>query len=90
VGLRKAEFVKLKRRKNMPLITVKMIEGVFTTAKKKEMVTKLTDALVSVEGEALRPYTLVLLEEVRSGDWSVGGKTLTTADVHAIAAGKAA
>jgi 4-oxalocrotonate tautomerase len=74
----------------MPLIQVKMIEGVFTTAKKKEIITKLTDALVSVEGENLRPYTLVLLEEVRSGDWSVGGKSMTTADVHAVAAGKVA
>jgi 4-oxalocrotonate tautomerase len=74
----------------MPLIEVKMIEGVFTTAKKKEIITKLTDAMVSIEGEALRPYTVVLLEETRSGDWGVGGKTLTTGDVHAIAAGKTA
>lgn len=74
----------------MPLIEVKMIEGVFTTAKKKEIITKLTDAMVSVEGEALRPYTVVLLEETRSGDWGVGGKALTTAEVQAIAAGKAA
>jgi phenylpyruvate tautomerase PptA (4-oxalocrotonate tautomerase family) len=49
--------------KNMPLIQVKMIEGVFTTAKKKEIVTKLTDTMVAIEGEALRPYTVVLLEE---------------------------
>ena len=69
----------------MPLLNVKMIEGVFTTAKKKEIITKLTDAMVSIEGENLRPYTLVVLEEVRSGDWSVGGKSLATADVHALA-----
>lgn len=74
----------------MPLIQVKLIEGVFTTAKKKEMITKLTDAMVSVEGENMRPVTLVILEEVRSGDWSVGGKSLSTADVHALAAGKVA
>jgi 4-oxalocrotonate tautomerase len=74
----------------MPLIQVKMIEGVFTTAKKKEIITRLTDAMVAVEGESLRPYTLVVLEEVRSGDWAVGGKSLTTADVHAIAEGKVA
>ncbi len=72
----------------MPLIEVKMIEGVFTTAKKKEIIAKLTDAMVSIEGEALRPYTTVILEEVRSADWGIGGTALTTADVHAIAAGK--
>lgn len=70
----------------MPLIEVKMIEGVFNAAKKQEIVKKLTDTMVSIEGEALRPYTLVLLEEVKSGDWGVGGKGLTTSDVHAIAA----
>ena len=74
----------------MPLIEVKLIEGVFTTAKKKEMITKLTDAMVSVEGENMRPVTLVIIEEVRSGDWSVGGKPFTTADVQALAAGKVA
>ena len=74
----------------MPLIQVKMIEGVFTTAKKKEIITKLTDTMVAIEGEALRPYTVVVLDEVRSGDWGVGGKSLSTADVHALASGKVA
>ncbi len=73
----------------MPLIQVKMIEGVFTTAKKKEIVTKLTDTMVAIEGESLRPYTVVLLEEIRSGDWGVGGTALSTSDVHALqSAGK--
>ncbi len=74
----------------MPLIEVKLIEEVFTPAQKKEIITKLTDTMVSIEGENLRPFTLVLIEEVHSGDWGVGGKGLTTADVHAVAAGKGA
>ena len=69
----------------MPLIEVKMIEGVFNAAKKQEIVKKLTDTMVAIEGEALRPYTTVILEEVKSGDWGVGGKGLTTSDVHALA-----
>lgn len=72
----------------MPLIQVKLIEEVFTPAQKQEIISKLTDALVAIEGEALRPYTLVTVEDVRSGDWGVGGKTLTTSDVHALQAGK--
>jgi 4-oxalocrotonate tautomerase len=71
----------------MPLIQVKVIEGVFTEAQKREMVHKLTDAMVSVEGEAMRPVTWVVVEEVRSGDWGIGGKPLTAADVKALAAG---
>ena len=72
----------------MPLIQVKLIEEVFTPAQKKEIIAKLTDAMVAIEGENLRPYTLVTVEDVRSGDWGVGGKAITTGDVHALAAGK--
>lgn len=72
----------------MPLIQVKLIEEVFTAAQKKEIITKLTDAMVAIEGENLRPYTLVTVEDVRSGDWGVGGKPLTTSDVRALAAQK--
>ena len=72
----------------MPLIQVKVIEGVFTEAQKREIVKKLTDAMVSVEGEAMRPVTWVVVEEVKSGDWGIGGKALTTADVMALAAGR--
>src|SRR6516165_7018970 len=72
----------------MPLSQVKVIEGVFTGAQKREMIHKLTDAMVSIEGEALRPVTWVVLEEVKSGDWAVGGRALSTADVKELAAGK--
>jgi 4-oxalocrotonate tautomerase len=71
----------------MPLINVKLIEDVFTPAQKREIVERLTDAMVSVEGENMRPVTWVIVEEVRSGDWGIGGKPLTTGDVKALAAG---
>ena len=71
----------------MPLINVKLIEGVFTPKQKQEMIRKLTDTMVSIEGENMRPVTWVVIEEVRSGEWGVGGKPLTTADVKALAAG---
>jgi 4-oxalocrotonate tautomerase len=68
----------------MPLVTVKVIEDVFTPDQKKEMIRKITDAMVEVEGESLRPVTWVVLEEVRSGDWGIAGNALSTADVHAL------
>jgi 4-oxalocrotonate tautomerase len=71
----------------MPLVQVKVIEGVFTEAQKREMVRKLTDAMVAIEGENMRPATVVIVEEVKSGGWGIGGKPLTTADVKALAAG---
>jgi len=72
----------------MPFVQVKIIEGVFSQAQKREIIEKLTDTMVSIEGENMRQVTWVVLEEVKSGDWGIGGKTLTTDDVKALAAGK--
>jgi len=74
----------------MPLIQVKLIEGVFTETQKREMVRKLTEAMISIEGENLRPVTWVVVEEIKSGDWGIGGKPITTADVHQLAANRTA
>jgi 4-oxalocrotonate tautomerase len=71
----------------MPLIQVKLIEEVFTPAQKKEIITKLTDAMVAIEGENMRPVTWVLIEDVQSGDWGIGGQAMTTDAVRALAAG---
>ena len=72
----------------MPLIQVKVIEGVFTIEQKWEIIRKLTDAMVSIEGENMRPVTSVVIEEIKSGEWAIGGNPLTTADVKNLAAGK--
>ena len=74
----------------MPFISVKVIEGVFDAAQKRQIVEKLTDAMVAIEGENMRPVTWCVVEEVRSGNWGIGGKPLTTADVKNLAAGQPA
>ncbi|GAA0438782.1 4-oxalocrotonate tautomerase [Acrocarpospora corrugata] len=71
----------------MPLINVKVIEGVFDDAQKAEIVKSLTEAMVTIEGENMRSVTWVVIEDVKSGDWGIGGQPLTTADVKALAAG---
>lgn len=71
----------------MPLINVKVIEGVFSDQQKQEIVRGLTEAMVAIEGENMRPVTWVIVEEVRSGDWGIAGKPLTTEDVRALASG---
>ena len=73
----------------MPLINVKVIENVFTAQQKRDIVERLTEAMVTIEGENMRPVTWVVIEEVNSGDWGIGGKPLTTADVKALAGGMA-
>ena len=70
----------------MPLINIKVIEGVFSPEQKTQIIRRLTDAMVAVEGEAMRAVTWTVIEEVRSGDWGIAGKPLTTADVKALAA----
>lgn len=70
----------------MPLINVKIIEGVFSSEQKAQMIRKLTDAMVEIEGEAMRSVTWAVIEEVKSGDWAIGGQALSTADVKALAA----
>ena len=65
----------------MPLVQVKLIEGVFSQDQKQEMITRLTETMVDIEGEAMRPVTWVTVEEVNSGEWGIGGKGLTTQDV---------
>jgi 4-oxalocrotonate tautomerase len=74
----------------MPFINVKLIEDVFTPDQKRDIVERLTDAMVSIEGENMRPVTWVVVEEVTSGDWAIGGKPLSTEDVRALAAGASA
>ena len=71
----------------MPLINVKVIENVFTAEQKRDIVERLTQAMVDIEGENMRPVTWVVVEEVLSGDWGIGGNPLTSADVKALAAG---
>jgi 4-oxalocrotonate tautomerase len=71
----------------MPLVQVKVLEGVFSAKQQQQMVEKLTDAMVSIEGESMRGVTWVVIEEVKSGAWGIGGKCLTTDAVKALAAG---
>ena len=71
----------------MPLVNVKLIEGVLDAEQKQRIVRDLTEAMVEIEGENMRPVTWVIVEEVTSGEWGIGGNPLSTADVKALAAG---
>lgn len=71
----------------MPFVNIKIIEGVFNPEQKQRMIKNVTDAMVSIEGENMRPVTWVVVEEVKSGDWGIAGKGYTTEDVVAIAEG---
>ena len=68
----------------MPFASIKVIEGVFSDAEKQELAQKVSEAIIEVEGEGLREKTVVIVEETRSGDWAVGGTSLTTETVRGL------
>jgi 4-oxalocrotonate tautomerase len=57
----------------MPLINVKLVEGVFDAATKQRIVRELTEVMMAIEGENMRPVTWVLVEELKSGDRGIAG-----------------
>ena len=69
----------------MALIQVKVIEGVLTAPQKREIVERLTDTMVAIEGESMRRHIWCVIEEVASGEWGIGGHSLTADDVRALA-----
>jgi 4-oxalocrotonate tautomerase len=78
------------RRNTVPLVTIDVIKNVFSPSQKQDLIAKVTEAMIDVEGESMRPVTWVRINEIEQGDWAIGGKALKAADVHAMASSKAA
>lgn len=58
----------------MPVITVKVFEGELTLGQTAELIEEVTNAVTPFVGEAVRSNTWVLVEEVKSGCWGIGGQ----------------
>jgi len=65
----------------MPFVSVKVIEGTLDADQKQELITRVTDAVLAVDGEGAREVTWVVLEEIASGEWAIGGQR-TLDDLH--------
>ena len=65
----------------MPLVDIQLIEGVFDDSQKRKMIEDVTETMVAIEGEAMRGVTWVRIQELASGEWGIGGKPVTAADV---------
>ena len=74
----------------MPMVTIDVIKDVFSPQQKQELIAKVTEAMIEVEGENMRGVTTVRIQEFEGGDWAIGGRALQAADVLALARGKAA
>ena len=71
----------------MPLVEVKVFEDELTAEQRTELIQRITDAVMKVTSEKLRDVTWVIINEVRSGNWGVGGKALGLQDVRKIIGG---
>jgi len=69
----------------MPLVDIQLIEGVFGADQKRQMIEEVTETMVRIEGEAMRDITWVRVQEFADGEWGIGGKAVTAADVEAAA-----
>jgi len=70
----------------MPLIKVKTFKDELSPEQSKDIIAKITDVIVDVTSEKLRDVTWVIIEEVKDGQWGVGGNALGLADVKQIMA----
>ncbi|MCK0069428.1 MULTISPECIES: tautomerase family protein [Kordiimonas] len=70
----------------MPLITVKVFKDELSQSQSKELIEKVTDSVLEVTSEKLRDATWVVIEEVKDGQWGVGGNALGLDDVKAMIA----
>ncbi|MEQ8652451.1 MAG: tautomerase family protein [Kiloniellales bacterium] len=68
----------------MPMIDVHVIKGVFSAEQKRDMIEKITDTMVDIEGESLREVTWVRIREINSGEWGIGGRPFSTDDMKAL------
>lgn len=66
----------------MPLVTVKVFRDELSQKQSKALIEKITEAVTDVTSEKLRPATWVIIEEVKDGQWGVGGNAISLADVR--------
>jgi len=63
----------------MPFANYKFPQGSVTAAQKEEIVHKTTDLFANYFGEAVRPYTMVLIDEVVDGGFGRADEAYTMA-----------
>lgn len=72
----------------MPFVDVKVMEDVLTTEQKEAIAEGITDVIVDVVGAPVRPVTWVVVEDVTSGQWTMGGDPVTTEGVRQLLRGE--
>lgn len=71
----------------MPYINCRVIEGVLSDDQKAEIAESITETFASVVGEPVRGLTWVVIDDIASGELTIGGRPLTTEGVKEVLAG---
>lgn len=66
----------------MPLVDVKVMEKVLSAEQKQSIAEGITQVFADVVGEPVRPATWVVIQDVTSGQWTMGGEPVTTGGVR--------
>jgi 4-oxalocrotonate tautomerase len=66
----------------MPYINCRVMEGVLTPSQKSEIARRITDTFASVVGEPVRGLTWVVIDDMTSGGFTIGGDAVTTEGVQ--------
>jgi 4-oxalocrotonate tautomerase len=72
----------------MPLIQVRVTEEVCTSTQNKEIVSKLTNATLSIEEKTVSFFNWITIEEICNGEWDIGGHAMTTGTERTVAANR--
>lgn len=65
----------------MPLVQIHVFEDELNLEQANEVIYGITDVITEVTSDKLRDVTWVMINEVKSGHWGVGGNTLGLDDV---------
>lgn len=83
--------ITIQRELIMPIITIQTPSGSLSDTQKSDLIRKVTDAVVEVEGfPAIRPNVHVLIDEIPAGGYGVGGRALDVEKAKAALAASAA
>ncbi len=65
----------------MPLVQIHVFEDELNQEQSNDLINEITNVVTKVTSKKLRDVTWVMINEVKSGHWGVGGNTLGLDDV---------
>jgi 4-oxalocrotonate tautomerase len=68
----------------MPYINCRVMEGVLSEDQKAEIAERITETFATVVGEPVRGLTWVIIDDISTGQLTIGGRPITTEGVNEI------